>query len=225
VLKLPDLERVLVVDIDPELHEISRRHLPHMHGDTLADPRVTLRFGDPARLVAELAADPAGGKIDIIIADLPDATAGSYAVGLFTREFYGVVCRLLGETGIYVTQGGQAHFRHCGFLNRVLRTLSASFAHAVPYTVAVPSLGTPWAFVLASQGIDPRAASPASIARRIAAIPAGEIISYDWETHLHLFHLPKLLREALAAPGQPIAAESLALVAVAAEETCGAGHS
>jgi spermidine synthase len=212
VLKCPMLERVLVVDVDRELHELSRVHLPHMHGETLEDRRVTITFDDPGTVIRTLCETADHHRsFDLIIADLPDATEGSYASNLFTREFYIEVQLLLGDGGAYVTQAGQAHFRHCGFLNRVLRTLSSAFAHTVPYTVVVPSLGTPWAFVVASK----RRATPDEIERRIASLPLESLVSYDADSHAHMFKLPKVLRIALARNEPIITTTDVANVSVA----------
>ncbi|WP_437970716.1 hypothetical protein WMF04_16125 [Sorangium sp. So ce260] len=215
LLKLPHLERVRLLDIDPELHEISKRLLPHMHGDTLLDPRVEIAFGDVFTLVSALV--DTGACFDLVVADLPDATAGCYATSLFSAEFYDTVLRLLTRHGIYVTQAGQAHVLYSRFLNRTLRTLGGSFAHVIPYTITVPSYGCPWAFALASAGVDFSAVSPEAMARRIAQLPEAALASYDHETHLHMFHLPKALRLALAEDVPPLTLDQPETVQIAAQ--------
>jgi spermidine synthase len=189
-----------------------------MHGETLCDPRVTIRFDDPGLVVSELARGGGEAPFDLIIADLPDATTGSYASRLFTCDYYDRVRQILSPLGVYVTQAGQAHFRHCTFLNRTLRTISSSFAHVAPYTVTVPSFGVPWAFALASDGVEPRTVTALELARRIEGFPPGLILTYDVESHLHMFNLPKVLRSALAHPEPLITPSHLALVAVASRE-------
>nr|AYM53454.1 spermidine synthase [Cystobacter sp.] len=196
ILKLPHLERVRLFDIDPELHGISRRLLPHMHERTLEDPRVRIEFGKVFDMVAALG--ETRERFDLIVADLPDATAESYATSLFSSEFYQNVSRLLSPHGIYVTQAGQAHFLYSRFLNRTLRTLGREFAHVTPYTVTVPSYGCPWAFALASRGVDFASVTPETLGQRIRLLPEESLAAYDEQTHAHMFHLPKILRSALA---------------------------
>jgi spermidine synthase len=218
VLRLPNLERVRLVDVDPELHHISRIHLGHMHGDSLSDPRVSLHFGEPFAIAQEFAADAdLAGSFDLIIADLPDATASSYASALFTVEFYRAIARLLSPRGIYATQAGQAHFRDCRFLGRVLRTLSEVFAHAIPYIASVPSYGIPWAFALASDGVDFASSDPELIARGIRRLDDLILQSYDFGSHINMFNLPKHIRIALSSSFEAITLEHREWVSVAHE--------
>lgn len=219
VMMMPSLRRVSLIDIDEELHEISRQYLPHMHGQTLNDPRLTLTFG-PVRHTVETLMEREE-VFDLVVADLPDATAGSYAGGLFSAEFYATVRRLLGPRGLYATHVGQAHFRHCRFLNRALRTLRASFVHAALYTASVPSLGTPWGFVIASDGSDPGEVGLGDVDKRLAKLLPPGACSYDAVTHRHMFSIPRALRLALAEPAPLIRDENPATVEIVVEnETC-----
>lgn len=214
VLKIPELESVDMVDIDQELHEISKVYLPHMHEQTLADRRVRLHFGEPIKLLRQLNQD--FDHYDLIIADLPDATSGCYAVGLFTLEFYQLIGDLLNHDGIYVTHAGQAHPRSCEFLARVFATMSNSFAELRPYTSFVPTFGTPWTFMLASPSRDLILPDRQQFDRRFSAELRKMIQTFDYETLTHMFHLPKPLRDGInAADPELISQENQALVSIA----------
>ncbi|HRF45993.1 MAG TPA: hypothetical protein PLC98_00100 [Anaerolineales bacterium] len=69
VLRIPDVEEVTVVDIDPEVVASSRVHLRHLNRGSLDDPRVRV-FGVDARqfLTAERLAE-----VDVVIVDFLDA--------------------------------------------------------------------------------------------------------------------------------------------------------
>jgi spermidine synthase len=197
--KLPDIEDVTIADIDPELYEASKIHLPHMHRGAHNDPRCTMLFGDPRRVLATLA-----GPFDAVYADLPDAVSGTNTASLFTQEFYHDIKRRLSADGLYVTQAGPAHHRDCAFFASVLRTLESVFRHAVPYSIAVPSFGVPWGFVIASDGLDPSGWEAIDMPGKMAQLAGDDLRSYDPISHRHMFSLPKQLRTALASAGRII---------------------
>ena len=188
---------MVLVDISETLHEISIVHLPHMHEDTLTDPRVNLRFGDPATILAEINAKT-DKRFDLIIADLPDSTDGSYATGFFTTSAYQLIKSLLSPGGVYLTHGGQAHHRSCDFLGRVSATIRDSFNYHRIFTTFVPTFGTPWSFVVASEDNRLFDLSEEQFAAKCPPALASTLTSYDFTTHQHMFNLPKPLREALA---------------------------
>ncbi|WP_372425023.1 hypothetical protein [Salinarimonas chemoclinalis] len=217
VLLLPALEHVTLVDVDAELHAVSRTARAGLHGTSLEDPRLDLVFGAPDAEVAALAA--AGARFDLVIADTPDATEGSYSARLFAAERIGAIRDLLAPGGLFVTQAGQAHPLACGFTARVLATLRGAFADVALYTHNVPSFGTPWCFAIAGGDLSAlHALEPATIEARLARLPAGALVAYDGETHRHMLALPRALREALAraAPtAEPIRLDAPAHVVVA----------
>lgn len=196
VFALPDLEHVTLLDVDSELHAVSRDVLAHMHGTTLDDPRVRLRFGPPDAEVAALA--EMGERYDLIVADTPDATAGSYSARLFAIERIGAIARLLAPDGLFVTQAGQAHPLACEFTARVRRTLEEAFAEVVLYTHHVPSFGLPWCFAVCGERARAVAAlEPDAIDAHLSSLGLRPR-AYDGETHRHMFALPRFLRDALA---------------------------
>ena len=197
--KLPDVEAITVVDIDPELYEASKVYLPHMHHGASDDPRCTILFGDPRGTVATLA-----GPFDVVYADLPDAVSGTNTASLFTQEFYHAIKRYLSAGGLYVTQAGPAHHRDCEFFASVLRTLESVFRYAIPYSIAVPSFGVPWGFVIAGDAIDPARSDSIDLPGKLARLDGDDLRSYDSISHQHMFSLPKQLRTALAGAGRII---------------------
>jgi spermidine synthase len=194
VLALPGVVSVRQFDVDAELHKRSVEHLPHMHLDALDDPRAVVGFGHPRVLLEGLE-----GPFDLVLADLPDSVPGTHVPGMFTREFYLRVRKLLGGTGMFATQAGPANPLEPRFMAGVLRTARDVFAHAHPYTSAVPAFGVPWGFVVASD----HPFTPGSPGPRMGDLPASAS-TYDAETHRHMFTLPRLLREGLTAAGRVI---------------------
>ncbi|WHT19409.1 hypothetical protein N8J89_41085 [Crossiella sp. CA-258035] len=203
---MPELETVVQLDIDPELHRHSLEHLPHLHHDGPADPRCHLAFGDPRTLLADQDHD-----FDLVLADLPDAVEDSPTPGLFTQEFYREVKGKLAGNGVFATQAGPANFLDPEFFASVLRTLRSVFRHVLPYTLTVPSYGIPWGFALASDDLDPAALTEAVVEQRLARLATAPQC-YDGGTHRHMTALPLRLRTALATAGRVISdADTLAV--------------
>jgi spermidine synthase len=194
VLALPGVTSVWQFDVDAELHKRSVEHLPHMHLDALDDPRAIVRFGHPRVMLENLE-----GSFDLVLADLPDAVPGTHVPGMFSREFYLGVRKLLGSTGVFATQAGPANPLEPAFMAGVLRTARDVFVHAHPYTSAVPAFGVSWGFVVASD----HPFTPGSPGARMRDVP-DSASTYDAETHCHMFAVPRLLREGLATAGRVI---------------------
>src|SRR5438034_775465 len=67
-----------------------------------------------------------------------------------------------------------------------------------PYQGFISCFGTPWGFILASKGTDPRAQTAADIDRLISSRMNPDSLGYwNGTAHLHSFNLPKFLTQAL----------------------------
>jgi spermidine synthase len=110
LVKHPQLRRIVLAELDGEVVRMAKRWFPALT-EGLADPRVEVRIGDGAALVA---ASP--GQYDVVIIDSTDICDEVYydtesASPLATDEFYanlkaclkpgGVVTQVLGSTVFY----------------------------------------------------------------------------------------------------------------------------
>src|SRR5438552_6007724 len=86
VLRYPSITRAVMVDIDGEVVDLCRRHLPEMHQGAFEDRRAEVRHED-ARGYLEKTAD----RFDFITIDLVEPLEEGPACMLFTREFYTLV--------------------------------------------------------------------------------------------------------------------------------------
>ena len=82
----PSITRAVMVDIDGEVVELCRRHLPELHQGAFEDRRVELRHED-ARGYLERTTD----RFDFITLDLVEPLEEGPACMLFTRELYQLV--------------------------------------------------------------------------------------------------------------------------------------
>ena len=77
------------------------------------------------------------------------------------------------------------------------KTLGAIFPHVYPYSLNIPSFGTPWSFTLASDKELSAIPPPSFIDKAIQERIPHPLRFYDGLTHQHLFSLPRYLREGL----------------------------
>ncbi len=103
-----------MVEIDPSVIELSRKHLPNHSSGAFDDKRANIIIADGARYVAETKE-----RYDVVIIDSTDPV-GPGAV-LFTEEFYANCKRCMTPGGVLVTQNGvpflqseelQSSYRH-----------------------------------------------------------------------------------------------------------------
>lgn len=143
VLKWPQVERVLLLDLDPAVVELAR-HQPFLrqaNAYAYADSRVEVRQAD-----AFLAAPALPEQFDVIIADFPDPDQTLLAK-LYSQGFYRRLSSRLAPAGVFVTQASSPFFAPRAFAC-IAATLESVGFSTHPYTVDVPSFG-PWGFVLA----------------------------------------------------------------------------
>jgi spermidine synthase len=194
---VPSIEEVVQIDIDPQLYEISRHYLPFLHPHEPLPFKYNLHFhSSPYEWLQALSVSELG-QFDLVIADLPDATGDSYVPQLFTRSFYDKIKSLLSETGAIATQAGQLNTLDMGFHLRARATMQACFTHVASYASFVPSYGTPWGFLYASNNINPEHLSHDDMMLNLSIIDLSKLKYYDLQSHMHSFSLSKPIRCAM----------------------------
>jgi spermidine synthase len=194
ILRYPSIQRAVMVDIDAEVVEICRRHLPEMHQGAFDDPRTVLVHED-ARGYLENSPD----RYDLIISDLVEPLEEGPACLLYSREFYRIVHDRLTPGGTFTMQAGMTKVGELAFFTAIHRTLREVFPLVAPYQAHISCFGTSWGFMLASKKIDPRRQEPAAVDRLIAERIKGQLAYWDGLTHQHAFAVPKHLRKAIDA--------------------------
>ena len=194
VLSHRSVERAVMVDIDREVVELCRRHMPDFSRGAYDDPRLDLHYTDALRFLEET-----DDRFDVAIIDVPDPLEGGPAYLLYTHEFYQLLGRRLNDGGVMVAQSGPtgpAFYEQC--FSAVANTVKTAFPAVSMYDAFVPSFGSTWGFTVGSLGPDPAALSVEEVDRRVAGRVTGELRFYDGLSHRGMFSVPKYLREALA---------------------------
>ena len=158
VFKYPEVERIDLVDIDPQMTRLAREFGPlrKLNRDSLFDPRVRVHHVDAFNYVMDLSRvkherDRNGEgasdyEYDRILIDLPDPHS-EVLNKLYSREFYTMVSNILAQDGCLVTQSGSPIVTREAFWC-VCRTLEASRLRVTPYRTFLNSFGE-WGFHLA----------------------------------------------------------------------------
>jgi spermidine synthase len=193
VLRHTNVAQVVMVDLDQEVVELCRRHLPGHHQGAFDDPRLVLHHED-ALAFLERTYEP----FDVVIIDVPDPLEAGPAYKLFTQEFYRLVGSRLSPGGLMVAQAGPAGpINYTEIFTAIAKTAGSVFPRCSAYRVHMPSFGTSWGFVACGGEETPsmEALSPEEIDARMADRLSAPLRYYDGIAHNGMFALPKYLRQ------------------------------
>lgn len=172
ILRYDGVQHIDLVDLDPAITDLAREHpvFRRLNGDAMNDPRVTIHNVDAFNYVQE-----AAKTYNVIIIDLPDPSNESLGK-LYSKEFYGLVQRILAADGVMVTQSTSPYFAVDAFWC-IHNTVGAVFPTVFPYRAYVPTFGE-WGFNMAlgegyrfTDGPTATAALTQQLAERLAASP------------------------------------------------------
>ena len=145
VLKYDDVELIHLVDIDPEMTDISSTLpiLTKLNEDSFKHEKVTVFNDDAFSFINQ-----AGILYDRVIIDMPDPH--NEAINkLYSREFYRMIQKRMSDHGFVVSQSSSPYFTHKTFWG-IEKTLDAVFDSTLSYHVTIPSFGI-WGFNMASR--------------------------------------------------------------------------
>ena len=192
VLRWTTVERAVMIDIDGDVVEACREHLPEMHQNAFDDPRTELIIGDALEFV-----DTTSELWDVILYDLSDPIEEGPSFQLFTQELFQKVKRILAPDGYLAVQSGPVSPAELHLHARLSSTLKSVFGSVQSYSSYVPTYAAPWSFILAAA--TPMAISdPDAIDRLLQANTKGDLQMFDGITLVGMMHLPANLRRAIA---------------------------
>ena len=163
--KVPTMERVDVVELEPAIREVARRSAA-VNGDVLANPRVHVTIGDAREVVATTRA-----RYDLIFSE-PSNPYRAGIASLFTEEFYRAASDRLGDDGLFV-QWLQAYNVDA----QTIRTIYATLATVFP---EVETWITEESDLLLIAGKRPLAYDVARLRARIAQEPWKTALARVW---------------------------------------------
>jgi spermidine synthase len=187
LLKHPTLERVHMVELDPEVIEVARAQFAKVHRNVFDDPRLQVSVGDGLAYLRATAV-----RYDLVAMDLTDPVGPS--VELYSPATFALVKRAMAPGGALTLHIGSP-FSHRERVRSTLGNLRQVFAKVTPYFVHIPLYGSIWGFACASDTLDPSGLAPEAVERVIAARRLGDLSYYNGDTHRAVFALPNYVRE------------------------------
>ena len=188
VLRHRSIKRAVMVEIDGEVVDACRRHMPKLSAGAFENKRAHLIVGDGARFMAET-----DERFDLIIVDSTDPMGPGEV--LFRDAFYRNCKNCLKPDGFIVTQNGVPFLQRQEFF-ATGRARAKLFKHSGFYFAAVPTYyGGHMAMGWASQARDATDVSLATLKRRYAASRL-KTRYYNPEMHLAAFARPNYLKPA-----------------------------
>lgn len=183
VLKHKGIRRVVQVELDGCVVDVSRRFLDEINAGVFADERFQLNISDGAAFI-----DGMDERFDLVLVDSTDPVGN--ASKLFSAEFYRNVRRCLRLRGILVVQAGIPFLQPDEF-SATMRNLARVFRFPSCYLLASPSyFGGHLALGWASDSVSP------------AAVSLDAIRSRHAKADLKLrYYTPEVDRAAFALPG------------------------
>lgn len=184
-----NVKRIVLVEIDQAVIELSKQYLPSLSSGAFNDPRLKIVIQDGAEFVANT-----DQKFDLVICDSTDPIGPGEA--LFTKEFFTDCKRVLREGGIFVNQNG-VPFMQAGELTGTYKARLDVFKDAGFYVAPVPTyVGGFMTFGWATDNLSYRRLSVEEIQKRLKAID-GDMRYYTPAIHKASFALPRFIEKML----------------------------
>ncbi|MEH7293919.1 spermidine synthase [Priestia megaterium] len=180
VLKHPNVQKVVQVEIDGKVVEYSKKYLPHISSE-YDNPRTELILGDGFMHILE-----STDEYDVILVDSTEPVGP--AANLFTKGFYSGISNALKEDGIFVAQTDNPWFKG-DLIRKAIHDTKEIFPVSKLYTCNIPTYPSGmWTFTLGSKKYDP------------LTMPDSRFFELDTkyytkELHYASFVLPKFVQE------------------------------
>lgn len=146
VLKYDDVDRVDLVDLDPEMTTLFSENptLSALNAGSLKDERLHVHNADAMQWLEHHRGEH-GEPFDVVLVDLPDPN--NFALGkLYSRSFYRLLRGVIREGGAGVVQSTSPYLAPRSYWC-IVATLEAADLIVRPYHAHVPSFGD-WGFAL-----------------------------------------------------------------------------
>lgn len=178
VLRHPCVARAVLVDIDEQVVEASRRFLPSVAA-SMDDPRAEVRCTDAIEYIRN-----AHGEFDVAIVDSTDPV--DFAAGLFETPFYRDLRQALHEDGMVIAQT-ESPFSDASVVKGAYDALRRVFPEVRLCWGAMPTYPTGmWTYTVGSSSYDPSVP--------VRSCPPGTRY-YTPDVHRAAFALPAFLSE------------------------------
>lgn len=180
VIKHPEVEQAVLVEIDGKVIEYSKKYLPEIAGE-LDNPRVDVQVADGYMHIIE-----SKNRYDVIMVDSTEPVGP--AAPLFERGFYQGIYEALKDDGIFVAQTDNPWFK-ADLIRKVNKDVKEIFPIVRVYGANIPTYPSGlWTFTMGSKIHDPLQVDETKI-------PELDTKYYTPRIHKAAFVLPKFVED------------------------------
>uniref|UniRef100_UPI000E0E491D spermine/spermidine synthase domain-containing protein n=1 Tax=Synechococcus sp. UW106 TaxID=368495 RepID=UPI000E0E491D len=170
-----DPEEVIVIDIDKEFIDLSKKYLPSVSDGAFNDPKVKLIYEDAA-----IALGKQSNRFDVVILDCSDEIGPNKS--LYDSSFYQTVAESLKCDGVCSIQGGSTLEKV--FLEKTKKRINDSLGNSWPIRLTIPSYHCgEYQFFVASKSYNLNLLNLEELKRRLSN---RKIKTRYWTPHRHL---------------------------------------
>lgn len=178
-----------LVEIDPDVIEVSKQHLRSINNSAFDDPKVRIHVSDAQSHMIE-----SHRTYDIILLDLTDERPP--AAHLYDRQFFALLRTRLNKGGAIVLHCGSPYYDPIS-TESVLNRVRAEFSIVRPFGAYIPLYGSYLLFAVASQSLDVQTITESDVRSWIETNNMTGLRYYAPEMHRALFSIPPFLQAAL----------------------------
>lgn len=189
VLKHNCVKEVVMVELDEEVIDFSKKHLFKINKGAFDDSRLKLVIGDGLDFVKNN-----DEKFDVIILDLTDPVGEANA--LYTIDFYNSVKKRLDQGGVLSLHAEYPLVWPNAF-GRIVTTLRKVFSNVTLSFSFIPIYGTIMSFACCSENICPENISKELIKKRFEERGVDKLRCYGPETHNGIISVPNYIKDIL----------------------------
>ncbi|MDD5022672.1 MAG: hypothetical protein PHU63_00700 [Candidatus ainarchaeum sp.] len=192
--KHDNIEKVVLIDIDPEVVEISKKYFSHLAQGAYEDPRLEIHSQDAYNYVKTTEE-----KFDIIVMDLTDP-GQPIGKSFYCNEFFIMCKRIMNEGAIFVTHGSSMSVSF-PTATKVFSSFKKSFKYSEMFTSSfINSYNSPIGFLL---GHDSEIITDIDKIESRYLKVKNKLKYYSPKMHRVMFHRPKWLSDEIKS-AQPL---------------------
>ena len=183
------VKEVTLVEIDEEVINFSKKHLPSLNNGSFNDRRAKVIIGNGAKYIQETKE-----KFDIVIIDSPDPIGPAKI--LFSKGFYKNVFSILNNNGLMIRQTGSTILQ-LDILKKNHQILKSIFPYITIQIAAIPTYIVGFfSFIIASKSINLQKQSYQTISKRYSNLNLNTKY-YNPDIHFASTKLPNYIGGAI----------------------------
>lgn len=190
VLKYKTVESVIMCEIDGQIVDFSKKHLPEISKNAFSDKRAKVIIGDGRKFV-----DDTKERFDVVLVDLTDPN--EFAIPVYTKEFYEGIKRVIGPNGVLALHS-EVPFDQTYWFITVQKTLRSVFKNVSVLLTHIPVYNFTMSFAVCSETIDASKLKKEYIAKRLTDSKVGDLMLYSPEMHEAMFVNPPWIKKLLS---------------------------